>query len=263
MITSILFDYSYLTLLHQSLKSDNGNHDSFYAGCNAKEASVCQHLPTETGKSSLLTVASWGDIATVTLVVGEAETAFQVHEAELFEASPVFKAAFNSNFRESSERKMNLPEDDPDIFNLMVEWLYSHRYDILQPTGDKIRDEGRFMEPMRLYVLADKYGMTSLKGCIANIIFKTLKPGNVTGPSIETIAYAYQNVPQTSGIRRLLADLYACNINFDWYKSPIAKPLLQKYPEFAADIILSFARHTSREGIKNPFKGEMPEVYKE
>ncbi|KAF6232634.1 hypothetical protein HO173_009073 [Letharia columbiana] len=205
----------------------------------------------------------WGDIATVTLVVGEAETTFQVHEAELFEASPVFKAAFNSDFRESSERKMNLPEDDPDIFNLMVEWLYSHRYDILQPTGDKIRDETRFMEPMRLYVLADKYGMTSLKGCIANIIFKTLKPGNVTGPSIETIAYAYQNVPQTSGIRRLLADLYACNINFDWYKSPIAKPLLQKYPEFATDIILSFARHTSREGIKNPFKGEMPEAYKE
>lgn len=205
----------------------------------------------------------WGDIATVTLVVGETKTTFHVHEAELFEASPVFKAAFSSDFKESSQRKMNLPEDDAVLFNLLIEWLYGHHYDIPQPTGETTKDGTRFMEAMRLYVLADKYSVASLKSRIVKTIFNTVKEGNVTGPNIDTVAYAYQNVPQSSGIRKLLADLYACNINFEWYGRATTKARLQKNPEFATDIILSFVQHASRKGIENPFKGEMPQAYQE
>ena len=63
----------------------------------------------------------WADVATVSLVVGESNTAFHVHEADLFDASPFFKAAFTSDFRESAERSMTLPEDDEDIFELFIE----------------------------------------------------------------------------------------------------------------------------------------------
>lgn len=197
----------------------------------------------------------------MTLIVGETKTTFHVHEAELCEASPVFKAAFSSNFKESSERKMNLPEDDAELFNLLIEWLYGHRYDLPQPIGDKTKDGTRFMEAMRLYVLADKYGVAGLKSCIAKTIFNTMKDGNVTGPNMDTVAY--QNVSQTSGIRKLLADLYACNINFEWYERATTKARLQKNPEFATDVILSFVQHTSRKCIDNPFKGDMPEIYQE
>ena len=66
-------------------------------------------------------------MASVTLIIGETKTKFHVHEAELFKVSPIFKAGFGSHFKESSERKMILPEDDSELFNPMVEWLYSHR----------------------------------------------------------------------------------------------------------------------------------------
>ena len=197
----------------------------------------------------------------MTLVVGETKTIFHVHEAELFEVSPVFKAAFGSVFKESSERKMILPEDDAELLNLMVEWLYSHHYDLPPRTGDTIQNGARYMESMRLYVLADKYGVTSLKNYIVKIIFDTLRDGQVTGPNLDTVAYAYQNTPQNSGIRKLLADLYACNINFDWYGREENKLELQKYPEFATDMLLSFAQHTSQKDMKNPFENKMPRAY--
>lgn len=209
----------------------------------------------------LLTADRWGDLAVVTLVVGETKTTFHVHEAELFAASPVFKAAFGSDFKESSERKMTLPEDDAELFNLMVEWIYHRRYDLPPRTGDKIKNGARYMESMRLYVLADKYGVTSLKNCIVKTIFDTLRDGEVAGTNLETVAYVYQNAPQNSGIRKLLADLYACNINFDWYGREESKLELQKYPEFAIDILRSFAQHTSQKDVKNSFEGEMPKAY--
>ena len=197
----------------------------------------------------------------MTLVVGETKTIFHVHEAELFEVSPVFKAAFGSVFKESSERKMILPEDDAELLNLMVEWLYSRRYDLPLRTGDTIQNGARYMESIRLYVLADKYGVTSLKNYIVKVIFDTLKDGQVTRPNLDTVAYAYQNTPQNSGIRKLLADLYACNINFDWYGREENKLELQKYPEFATDMLLSFAQHTSQKDMKNPFENKMPRAY--
>ena len=211
----------------------------------------------------MLTISSWEDMPTVTLIVGESRTMFQVHEAVLFNVSPVFRAGFTSDFKERAERQMSLPEDDAELFNLMVEWLYSRHYDISPPTGERIIDHARFMEPTRLYVLADKYAVTKLKNDIAETVFNAMKLGGTAGPSIDTIAYAYQNAPRTSGIRKLLADFHACNIKHEWYEQATNKRFLQKNPKFAINILMNFVQHTSEKSKQNPFRGEMPEAYRD
>lgn len=199
----------------------------------------------------------------MTLVVGETKTPFHVHEADLFEASPVFKAAFSSTFKESLDRKMSLPDDDAELFNLLVEWLYSYNYNIPQRTGDKIKDAGRFMEPMRLYVLANKYGVTSLKNLIAKTIFNAMKQHGLTEVNVDTVAYVYQNVPGVSGIRKLLADFHACYIKPNWYENTEARECLRNNPEFAADVMLRLDQHTSKDLMRNEFHRGMVEAYLE
>lgn len=140
---------------------------------------------------------------------------------------------------------MTLPDDDDELFDLLVEWLYTQNYNMPQPTGDKDKDAGRFREPIRLYVLADKYGITSLKNMIAKMVFHAMQEYNTVWPDMNTIAYTYQNVPSTSGMRKLLADFHACKPNPDWYNITKVRILLQSNPEFAADVMLSLFRSTS------------------
>ncbi len=59
----------------------------------------------------------------VTLYVGLERIPHHIHENLLFEASPVFEAAFSGKFRESSDRSMDLPDDDVDAAERMVRKL--------------------------------------------------------------------------------------------------------------------------------------------
>ena len=211
----------------------------------------------------MVTSSSWEGMPTVTLIVGESRTMFQIHEAVLFNVSPVFRAAFTSDFKESAERQMSLPEDDAELFNLMVEWLYSRHYDMSPPTGDRYIDCARFMQPTRLYVLADKYAITKLKNHIAEILFSAMKLRGSAGPDTDTVAYAYRNLPRTSGFRKLLVDFHACNIKHDWYEQASSKRFLQKNPKFMFDVLMTFVEYTPPRNKHNPFKGEMPEGYRD
>lgn len=69
---------------------------------------------------------------------------------------------------------MSLPEDYAELFNLMVQYLYSRHYNISPPTGDKFMDYARFMEPTRLHVLANKYAVTTLKNHSSGTLFNII-----------------------------------------------------------------------------------------
>lgn len=142
----------------------------------------------------------WGDITTVTLIAGESKTAFQLHEERLFEASSCFKAAFTSNFKESSERTMTLPEDDVGAFEDFAHWLYTRGFEILPEPPDAM-----FMAPLKLFVLADKYHVIDLKNIIT---VKILNVGKRLGkaPSLTELTYANAHTVQSSRIRKLFSD---------------------------------------------------------
>lgn len=201
-----------------------------------------------------LTSSRWAGVATVTLLVGEAKTAFQVHEAVLFEVSSFFKAAFTSKFRESSERTMALPEDDESVFDDFVDWLYHRRYDM--PKTSQGADD--FQRHVQLFVLADKYGVAGLKSLTLNNIFNLLK-SSFKPASPDTVAHAYGHTFQNAAIRKLLVDNMVWYWEPSWYQEAESQTWLQAHPDISTDLIARFAKYVG--SSENPFDGEMPKEY--
>ena len=159
---------------------------------------------------------------------------------------------------------MDLPEDDADLFGVMVKWLYSdRRYEIQRSAEDKTEDSARITESIQLYVLADKYEIISLKTCIVKSLYDIIIGDGEAGPTLDTIAYAHQNLPRGSGMRKMLTDYYAHRVNFG-YHQPITM-WLQTHPDFATDVLMSFLQYTPPGDLNGPFRrktwGKMPRVY--
>lgn len=199
------------------------------------------------------------EVPTVTIFVGKDRKPFYVHQEQLCEVSSFFKAAFTSGFREASEQTMELVEEDEDTFDRFIQWLYSQQYEM---PGEKAEGGGEFMEPLKLFVLGEKYDVSKLKDLLMTRLFAR---GKLTGspPQLAGIAYVYENTPTNSKVRKLLADWYACKVSLSWYKGDVAQRWFGEHPDFMMDVMLSFVNHTSRQHQHNPFKCEMPEDYKD
>ncbi|MCJ1454345.1 hypothetical protein MMC28_004698 [Mycoblastus sanguinarius] len=196
----------------------------------------------------------FGNIDTITLIVGDAKIAFHVHEELLCEASSVFKAGFASKFKEGSEKTMKLPEDDIDTVDIFVQWLYRQ-----QPSPSTIEipslDDVIGMQLMRLFVFADKYDVPNLKLSIYENIFTAAKSG-LRLPHATAVEYVYSNTKMGSGIRAILVDVFVWRVEQSWFESPTVPSWLVKVPEFASDMVIAFAKlpdlsDTRRRG--NPF----------
>ncbi|KAI5841035.1 hypothetical protein DFP73DRAFT_556623 [Morchella snyderi] len=62
----------------------------------------------------------------VKVTVGGTQT-FYAHEG-ILSKSDFFQKALNGGFKEASTREVLLPEDDPEIFSSVLEYLYSEEY---------------------------------------------------------------------------------------------------------------------------------------
>ena len=156
---------------------------------------------------------------------------------------------------------MDLPEEDEHIFDLFVQWLYRGHYEI-PPKGPEALGE-KFMEPVKLYVLADKYDVGDLRSLLITKLFEMYKVPHGNLPGMVTVTYAYEHVSRTSGLRRLLADWYTCKVDFFWFDSEVAQEWFREHPEIAAAVISSFATTLSRMTHVYPSDGGIPERYRE
>ena len=198
-------------------------------------------------------------VPTVTILVGEDSTPFFIHRDQLCEASSFFKAAFQGDFLEGSEMRMSLPEEEEHTFDLFIQWLYNQGYEI-SPKKDEAEGE-RFMEPVRLYIFADKYDVTDLK---IHVITKLFALGSQKWtPSLATVAYAYEHTPHNSRLRKLLADWWACRVDLPWFRLEETQEWLKEHPEVASAVISSFANTVSRKTQKNLFRVDTVEEYED
>lgn len=155
---------------------------------------------------------------------------------------------------------MILPEDNESTFELFVDWLYHQCYDMPSPPKDTEQDYDRFLEPVQLYVLADRYHVRRLKGLILFNIFHLMKQLKC-GPTLHTVAYAYDHTTQNAAVRRLFADYLAFTMNHVHCPQANTQAWLRSRPDVSVDMISSFAKHTLTRN--NPFAEDMPEDYAE
>lgn len=192
-------------------------------------------------------------IPTVTLRVGKENVLFQVHLRVLCDASPVFNAAFHGEFSEASSRSMSLPEDDPEAFERLVQWLYTKSYDILPSVGEYGGDDKMiFMRLAKLYVAADKYGIVRLKNDVVDRWYKFRADHTQLPHVYQAVDYVYENTTSGSKLREIVVASYVWEINYEWYKLNSIRKWLGKRPEFTTDVAIAMSQRVT-DSQKNPF----------
>ena len=161
----------------------------------------------------------------ITLVVGRDQRLFAAHEDQLTR-SPFFAAALKGQFFESETKKVLLPDEEPEIFSCVLEYLYKGDYTPRLlfnkrrnswelegiETGKQDRTQsgqtrsvmstiyhsgvgGEVLRDTVIYCTAEKFGLDELKRLALR------KQGLQSGIHVEVILrsarYAYDNTPES------------------------------------------------------------------
>jgi len=177
--------------------------------------SVDSRSPDESGSPALTS-------AIVTIVIGQEQRLFAAHE-DVLAHSPYFAAACREHFFDGNDRRIFLPDEEPETFSCVLEYLYKGDY-TPRLVHDKRRNtwmlEGEMESPKiggrglnlsptifhsgvgdvilrdtAVYCAADRYGLDELKRLALR------KQGLQSGIEVSTIMrsarYAYDNTPDT------------------------------------------------------------------
>lgn len=104
----------------------------------------------------------------VTIRVGIPSTDFLVHEEVLKTAteSHFLQVAFTNGFKETQTGILELPEDDPEAFRVLLNWVYVTATGFADCELRAFPECFRFSILVKLYVLASKYTMNALHDAI-------------------------------------------------------------------------------------------------
>jgi BTB/POZ domain len=120
----------------------------------------------------------------ITLVVGRDQRLFAAHEDVLCH-SPFFQAACRGQFMEATNKRISLPDEEPEIFSSVLEYLYKGDY-YPRLVHNKRRNawelemgeggagsvestvyhhgvDGELLKDTVIYCTAEKYGLDELK----------------------------------------------------------------------------------------------------
>ncbi|KJK79525.1 hypothetical protein H634G_05117 [Metarhizium anisopliae BRIP 53293] len=153
--------------------------------------------------------------AIVTLVVGSDQRLFAAHDDVLC-SSPFFNNALRNTYMDPAAKKIALPDEEPEIFSSVLEYLYKGDYFPrlmhnkrrnsweLEPSDSERAVESTFyhrgvdgdlLKDTVIYCAAEKYGLEELKKLALR------KQGLQSGIQCSTILasarYAYANTPDS------------------------------------------------------------------
>lgn len=102
---------------------------------------------------------------------------FVAHEELLNHRVDYFRAAFQGHFmdriKESTEKGMELPEDDLDAFSHVLTWVYGNAPSC-KKAHDHSTDDGHLLEWCKAYVLTDKIGNEYFASLLLGVVQKCL-----------------------------------------------------------------------------------------
>lgn len=121
--------------------------------------------------------------AIVTLVIGQEQRIFAAHE-NVLSISPFFQSVLQNQMLDSQSKKISLPDEEPEIFSSVLEYLYKGDYyprlihnkkrnswELEQPSEEAHSEatiyhhgiEGELLKDTVIYCAAEKYGLEELK----------------------------------------------------------------------------------------------------
>ena len=138
----------------------------------------------------------------VTVKVGSeaAQVAFVVHAELLKYYSPFFKAATTGNWDEARTGIINLPNDDPEVFEIFENWLYGQRLDLEE---DQAKSTPFIL---KLWVFGDKVQVPEFQNAVMEAL-KTRSTGSDPPLTPSDIRFVYESTTDESPLRRLIVDM--------------------------------------------------------
>ncbi|KAK6603383.1 hypothetical protein ACHAPC_001265 [Botrytis cinerea] len=107
----------------------------------------------------------------ITFRVGDKLKVIQVHKNLICEKLEVFDAMLRGNFSEATSKVVDLPEDNFDAFELLVEWCYTNRIAM----ADENTSYSSVNIRVELYCLAHKYCALVLQDFVTNYLITWFK----------------------------------------------------------------------------------------
>jgi hypothetical protein len=162
--------------------------------------------------------------AIVTIIVGHDQRLFAAHE-DVLSHSPFFAEALRGQFFESTNRRIDLPNEEPEIFSCILEYLYKGDYYprlVHDKRGQSWMLEGAVSSPdpnkggrvaaveptifhpgvgdiilrdTAVYCAAERYGLEELKKL--SLRKQGLQSGIEVGTILRSARYAYENTPDS------------------------------------------------------------------
>jgi hypothetical protein len=126
--------------------------------------------------------------------------------------SPFLAAACLRDLKERRENRIQLPDDDPAVFALFVEWMYYGEY-VIAPSWLPVHVESdRICVHAKCWVLGDKLLCTEFKNHAMSRLYAQHN-ANIFSRAISTldVRYACDNSAEDSKLRKLYVDFFTTN----------------------------------------------------
>ncbi|KAG9202235.1 hypothetical protein G6514_004673 [Epicoccum nigrum] len=142
--------------------------------------------------------------------VGKLDTCMQnftMHQDLISTRSEFFAKALRGDWKEAQERTVVLPDDEPEVFRLYLQFLYTG-----QVALNSVARGGAYVVLSKLYVLAEKLidetAKTALLAALSKRDGKHDSQGVLHCPGFESINIIYNGTPDDSAARECVVDLY-------------------------------------------------------
>lgn len=153
---------------------------------------------------------------TVDIYVGKERRHWSLHRNLLCHQSTYFETEFlghevpKTAKKDGTSDKLELPDDDPRGFELLVKWLYQGQLEAVSEMSDGAKYEYA-VACHKLYMLCDKFGMMRLKNIAIDQYRRGLNEAQLV-PDADEINDIYRASPINSPFRKLMIQIAARQI---------------------------------------------------
>jgi hypothetical protein len=138
---------------------------------------------------------------------------YAIHESLIKPVSEFVSLALDKDWKEAKERLIPLPDDDPEVFELLQTWLYNNTIPSMNPV-DGVKDAAEYKMLVAAYILGDKFGITDFKDAIIDSMILKLRHTARFDARLGNMVY--DNTPERSPLRKLWQDVYVFAGNPSW-----------------------------------------------
>jgi len=196
----------------------------------------------------------------VDIYVGKEKRLWSLHRNLLCYHSSYFETEFIGNEVPKSKKpgenqRLDLPNDDPTGFELLVSWLYQGQLDDVSDLPEEKKYDYS-VACHKLHMLCDRFDIPELKDIAIDQYRRGLFEAQLV-PDAEEINEIYRQSPVNSPFRKLMTQIAARQImdpdsakNADTYRS-----CLENNPDFAVDMINAIKTGTGGVLFDDPTTG--------